>query len=166
MRAPTATAQHVCAALIALAGANALAAPGDAPDAADRVGAVSAAAAVAPPPFTALATNSVTLRLAVQRPSPGAPLPTQTMLSTSAWAVARSSVLLVEPAGTAAPGQPMRRSPRLALGVRSDGLRAALHHIGIDAQHCMAPMIRLRGRLADNGNLSAAFWVSARCSFR
>lgn len=81
------------------------------------------------------------------------------------WSPSRSSVQLYE-ASVNAPGQPIRRSPRLAIGFRSDGMRNAMEAIGIDAHSCMAPIVRLRGKMADNGGVSGTFWISARCTFR
>lgn len=82
------------------------------------------------------------------------------------WSPSRSSVQLFETPHDINPGQPPRRSPRLAIGFRSEGMRHAMGMIGIDAHTCMAPIVRLRGKMANDGGVSGTFWVSARCSFR
>lgn len=83
-----------------------------------------------------------------------------------AWSPSRGSVQLFATPHDYGPGQPIRRSPRLALGFRSEGMRNAMASLGIDAHTCMAPIVRLRGKLADNGGVSGTFWISARCTFR
>lgn len=86
--------------------------------------------------------------------------------SLQSWAPSRGRVQLFEAPRDFTPGQPVRRSPRLAVGFRSDAMRNAMEAIGIDAQHCMAPIVRLRGKMADNGDVSGTLWISARCTFR
>jgi hypothetical protein len=82
------------------------------------------------------------------------------------WAPQRGRVQLFDAPREYTPGQPIRRSPRLAIGFRSDAMRHAMEAIGIDAQHCMAPIVRLRGKMAGNGDVSGTLWISARCTFR
>lgn len=58
------------------------------------------------------------------------------------------------------------RRPHHAIGVRSQMLESALHEVGIDASHCLAPVVRLHTKLSSAFDLSGTLWVYARCSFR
>ncbi len=58
------------------------------------------------------------------------------------------------------------RRPHHAIGVRSPMLESALHEVGIDASHCLAPVVRLHTKLSSAFDLSGTLWVYARCSFR
>lgn len=80
-------------------------------------------------------------------------------LRASAW----TSASLVEMPRETMPGRYQR--PRYALGFRSEALRGWLKEAGIDAQTCIAPVLRLRTKLSSEGELSGALWIYARCSF-
>jgi hypothetical protein len=57
--------------------------------------------------------------------------------------------------------------PHYALGLHSDLMRDALSLTGLDAESCVAPMVRLRARQATiTGNTGISMSVSARCTFR
>ena len=73
-----------------------------------------------------------------------------------------SSASLVEMPRDAIPGRYQR--PRYALGFRSEALRVWLKQAGVDAQTCIAPVLRLRTKLSGEGELSGALWLYARCS--
>lgn len=83
----------------------------------------------------------------------------------SAWAPSRGPIQIFETQREFKPGQPQRIRPRLSLGFRSSALRNGLESIGIDADTCMAPVFRLRGKLSSSGDVNSTFWVSARCTF-
>lgn len=83
----------------------------------------------------------------------------------SAWAPSRGPIQLFETQREFKPGQPQRIRPRLSLGFRSNALRNGLEHLGVDADTCMAPVFRLRGKLSSNGDVNSTFWISARCTF-
>lgn len=83
----------------------------------------------------------------------------------SAWAPSRGPIQIFETQREFKPGQPQRIRPRLSLGFRSNALRNGLESIGIDADTCMAPVFRLRGKLSSSGDVNSTFWVSARCTF-
>lgn len=74
-----------------------------------------------------------------------------------------TSASLVEMPRDAMPGRYQR--PRYAIGFRSDALRGWLKGAGVDAQTCIAPVLRLRTKLSGEGELSGALWLYARCSF-
>lgn len=57
--------------------------------------------------------------------------------------------------------------PRYAFGLHSDFMRDALSLTGLDAESCIAPMVRLRARQAAiTGNTGVSMAVFARCTFR
>ncbi len=82
-----------------------------------------------------------------------------TALGATRW----TSASLIELPRDAAPGRYQR--PHYALGFRSETLRGWLKDAGLDAQTCIAPVLRLRTKLSGDGALSGALWVYARCSF-
>lgn len=55
--------------------------------------------------------------------------------------------------------------PQLALGGSSDSLRSWLQFVGINAGHCMAPLMKMHSSFADSTS-HANVSVSARCSIR
>lgn len=66
-------------------------------------------------------------------------------------------------------GSPTR--PHHALAFRSEAFRRFAHDgLGLDAERCLAPMVRLStklGRVAGGaGNSNATFWLLARCALR
>lgn len=73
------------------------------------------------------------------------------------------SASLVEMPRDAIPGRYQR--PRYALGFRSEALRNWLKEAGVDAQSCIAPVLRMRTKLSSDGDFSGALWLYARCSF-
>lgn len=75
-----------------------------------------------------------------------------------------SAATLVELPRDAVPGTYQR--PHYALGFRSETLRGWLKEAGVDAHTCIAPVLRLRTKLSSQGDLTAALWLYARCSFR
>lgn len=70
---------------------------------------------------------------------------------------------LVQLPGYSLPGQPSR--PRHGLGIRSHQLEAALNDVGIEARHCLAPVVRMHTKLSSGFNLSGTLWVYLRCTF-
>lgn len=74
-----------------------------------------------------------------------------------------SSASLVEMPRDAIPGRYQR--PRYALGFRSEALRNWLKEAGVDAQTCIAPLLRMRTKLSGDGDFSGTLWLYARCSF-
>jgi hypothetical protein len=64
----------------------------------------------------------------------------------------------------AVPGQYTR--PRYAFGLRSQSIRDALSLTGLDAESCVAPMVRMRARpTALTGSTGVSMTVMARCTF-
>jgi hypothetical protein len=63
------------------------------------------------------------------------------------------------------PGQYTK--PHYALGVHSDAMRDALSLTGLDAESCVAPMVRMRARETSvTGASGISMTLLARCSFR
>jgi hypothetical protein len=64
----------------------------------------------------------------------------------------------------AVPGQYTR--PRYAFGLQSETMRDALSLTGLEADHCIAPMVRMRARTtALTGETGVSMTVLARCTF-
>ncbi|MGE5336525.1 MAG: hypothetical protein ACM3PU_01780 [Gemmatimonadota bacterium] len=59
-----------------------------------------------------------------------------------------------------------RFRPHYALGFSSETMRAWMSDLGIDAQDCVAPIIRLRTRIDASGEFRGSLWVHARCAVR
>lgn len=70
---------------------------------------------------------------------------------------------LVEFPQTAPVGQP-RRS-RHGLGVRSPLLESALQDMGVEARHCLAPVVRMHTKVSSAFAVSGTLWIYARCTF-
>jgi hypothetical protein len=65
----------------------------------------------------------------------------------------------------AVPGQYER--PHYALGFSSEAVRSALSASGLDAESCVAPLVRLRARpTAITGSTGISMSLLARCTFR
>jgi hypothetical protein len=78
------------------------------------------------------------------------------------------SARLVEIPRDATPGLQQHQyvRPRYALGFQSHGLKQLLTNIGMDPHACLAPIVRLRTKVSNGGDVSGTFWLAARCSFR
>jgi hypothetical protein len=70
---------------------------------------------------------------------------------------------LVEMPADQIPGQVTR--PKYALGFRSEGMKQFAKGMGLDADTCLAPLIRGRVSFTPSGDGSARLMVFARCSF-
>lgn len=70
---------------------------------------------------------------------------------------------LVEMPADQIPGQFTR--PKYALGFRSEGMKQFAKGMGLDADTCLAPLIRGRVSFTPSGDGSARLMVFARCSF-
>lgn len=56
--------------------------------------------------------------------------------------------------------------PRFVVGLPSESMRSWMHMAGVDADHCMLPMLRTRTRMTAEGDVSGTLWLYARCTFR
>ena len=70
---------------------------------------------------------------------------------------------LIEMPSDQVPGQFSR--PRYALGFRSEGMKQFARSMGVEADTCLAPLIRGRVSFTAAGDGSARLMVFARCSF-
>lgn len=73
------------------------------------------------------------------------------------------SLIEVSPAHVAASNPQLIVAPQFALGGSSDSLRSWLRFAGIDASHCMAPLMKMHSSFAGSTS-HANVSVSARCS--
>lgn len=71
---------------------------------------------------------------------------------------------LVEFRSSALPGQPQRAQH--GLGIRSRELESALNAAGVEARHCLAPVVRMHSRLSASFELSGTLWVYLRCTLQ
>ncbi len=69
---------------------------------------------------------------------------------------------LVEFKPHAMPGQTTRAHH--GLGIRSYQMESALNSIGIEARHCLAPVVRMHTKLSSSFDLSGTLWVYLRCT--
>lgn len=56
--------------------------------------------------------------------------------------------------------------PKVVVGLQSQSMRSWMHMAGLDAEHCMLPMLRARTRMTAEGDVSGTLWLYARCTFR
>jgi hypothetical protein len=85
----------------------------------------------------------------------------------SVFSSARSSLAsarLVEMPTESIPGRYSR--PKYALGFRSEKMRNWANSMGFDASDCLAPLVRARLTLSQQGDAGARLMVFARCSLR
>lgn len=97
---------------------------------------------------------------------PTAPSPSQDLNTARASAMPRASWLraqLIEVPRESTHGQYTR--PRYALGFRSNTMRRWLKDLGMDAQSCLAPVVRLRTSISSDFDVSGTLWIHVRCSF-
>ena len=62
------------------------------------------------------------------------------------------------------PGQSARAHH--GIGIRSYQLESALNDIGIEARHCLAPVVRMHTKLSSGFDLSGTLWVYLRCTVK
>jgi hypothetical protein len=132
---------------------------------------VSAATAQLRPPPDALLAGTSSLPLAsglaaegLSRSSFSLLAPVRAVSALPAWKPLATRASLIEMPSTAGLGQPTRR--HYAFGLRSDSFKAWLTDLGVDTDHCVAPIVRMSSRIESNGDLRGTFWVYARCSLR
>ena len=70
---------------------------------------------------------------------------------------------LVEFKPYAMPGQTARAHH--GIGIRSYQMESALNSIGIEARHCLAPVVRMHTKVSAGFDISGTLWVYLRCSF-
>ncbi len=75
-----------------------------------------------------------------------------------------SGARLIEVPAEVIPGRYTR--PRYALGFRSQAMKTWVQSMGLDADSCLAPLVRGRLSLSPNGDASGRLMLYARCSFR
>ncbi len=93
-------------------------------------------------------------------PTPGA----TTSGGWAPWETSANGMSLVEMPADG--GIAQRTRPHYALGFTSATMRTWLTDMGVEASHCIAPIIRLRTRVDASGDFHGTLWVHARCSLR
>jgi hypothetical protein len=56
--------------------------------------------------------------------------------------------------------------PKLVVGLPSASMKNWMNSAGLDADHCMLPMLRARTRMTTEGDIQGTLWLYARCTFR
>lgn len=56
--------------------------------------------------------------------------------------------------------------PKLVVGLPSASMKNWMNSAGLDADHCMLPMLRARTRMTADGEINGTLWLYARCTFR
>lgn len=82
-------------------------------------------------------------------------------LAAAASTLARASLVQM-PADSTVPGRYSR--PKYALGFRSNTMKSVASGIGLSPETCLAPLIRARATLSQDGEASGRVMVFARCS--
>jgi hypothetical protein len=78
-------------------------------------------------------------------------------------ALSRASLVQM-PSENVVPGRYTR--PRYALGFRSNAMKNLAQGMGLDAEHCLAPLVRARVTLSQNGDTGGRLMIFARCTLR
>jgi hypothetical protein len=78
-------------------------------------------------------------------------------------ALSRASLVQM-PSENVIPGRYAR--PRYALGFRSNAMKNLAQGMGLDAEHCLAPLVRARVTLSQNGDTGGRLMIFARCTLR
>lgn len=81
--------------------------------------------------------------------------------STSRWLGSTVQLELPRDAGS---GQYTR--PKFIVGLPSDSMKSWMNSAGLEADHCMLPMLRARTRMSADGDINGTLWLYARCTFR
>lgn len=56
--------------------------------------------------------------------------------------------------------------PKLVVGLPSASMKSWMNSAGLDADHCMLPLLRARTRMTTDGDIQGTLWLYARCTFR
>jgi hypothetical protein len=92
-----------------------------------------------------------------------APAPAEARRAEPAYGALAARTTLLEMPADVVPGRYSR--PKYALGFRSDTVKSFARDMGLDADTCLAPLVRARVSLSQDSGGSGRLMVFARCSF-
>ncbi|MCU0949825.1 MAG: hypothetical protein MUC68_01875 [Burkholderiaceae bacterium] len=104
--------------------------------------------------------STVPTAAAPDRPRPAA---TTRLLIGAGSSLARASLVQM-PGENVLPGGYVR--PRYALGFRSSTMKNFVQGMGLEAEHCLAPLVRARLTFSPQGDAGGRLMVFARCTLR
>jgi hypothetical protein len=91
------------------------------------------------------------------------PSPAETRRPEPAYGASAARTTLLEMPADIVPGRYSR--PKYALGFRSDTMKGLARDMGLDADTCLAPLVRARVSLSQDSGGSGRLMVFARCTF-
>jgi hypothetical protein len=92
-----------------------------------------------------------------------APAPTEARRAEPAYGASAARTTLLEMPADVVPGRYTR--PKYALGFRSDTMKSFARDMGLDADTCLAPLVRARVSLSQDSGTGGRLMVFARCTF-
>jgi hypothetical protein len=91
------------------------------------------------------------------------PAPAEGRRSEPAYGASAARTTLLEMPADVVPGRYTR--PKYALGFRSDTMKGFARDMGLDADTCLAPLVRARVSLSQDSVTGGRLMVFARCTF-
>jgi hypothetical protein len=91
------------------------------------------------------------------------PAPADTRRAEPAYGASAARTTLLEMPADVVPGRYTR--PKYALGFRSDTMKGFMRDMGLDADTCLAPLVRARVSLSQDSGAGGRLMVFARCTF-
>jgi hypothetical protein len=91
------------------------------------------------------------------------PAPAEARRAEPAYGASAARTTLLEMPADVVPGRYSR--PKYALGFRSDTMKGLARDMGLDADTCLAPLVRARVSLSQDSGGSGRLMVFARCTF-
>jgi hypothetical protein len=91
------------------------------------------------------------------------PAPAEARRAEPAYGASAARTTLLEMPADVVPGRYTR--PKYALGFRSDTMKGFARDMGLDADTCLAPLVRARVSLSQDSGGSGRLMVFARCTF-
>ena len=115
-------------------------------------------------PSPALAASLTSVERPVERATEPAPIEPRRSMFAAGSSLSRASLVQM-PAENVVPGRYAR--PRYALGFRSSTMKSLVQGMGLDAEHCLAPLVRARLTMSQDGrDAGGRVMVFARCTLR
>jgi hypothetical protein len=91
------------------------------------------------------------------------PTPAGARRAEPAYGASAARTTLIEMPADVVPGRYTR--PKYALGFRSDTMKGFARDMGLDADTCLAPLVRARVSLSQDSGAGGRLMVFARCTF-
>lgn len=115
-------------------------------------------------PSPALAASMTSMERPAERAAEPALIEPRRSLFAAGASLSRASLVQM-PAENVVPGRYAR--PRYALGFRSSTMKSLVQGMGLDAEHCLAPLVRARLTMSQDGrDAGGRVMVFARCTLR